>query len=92
MAFSVIPDLPEDIQLLAEDYFDLMHHQDMQVFDRVFHRDSVLYGVVEGELVSARLKVGQFRSFKSRPLLFSYCVLFSGFSLGRVSRFRSLVR
>ncbi len=50
MAFSVIPDLPEDIQLPAEDYFDLMHHQDMQVFDRVFHRDSVLYGVVEGEL------------------------------------------
>jgi len=42
--------------------------------------------------VSARLKVGQFRSFKSRPLFFSYCVLFSGFSLGRVSRFRSLVR
>lgn len=50
MAFSMTPHLPEDIQLLAEDYFDLMHHQDMQVFDRVFHRDSALYGVVEGEL------------------------------------------
>ena len=50
MALSVIPHLPEDIQRLAEDYFDLMHHQDMQVFDRVFHRDSVLFGVVKGEL------------------------------------------
>ena len=27
--------------------------------------------------VSALLKVGQFRSSKSRPLVFSYCVLFS---------------
>ena len=42
--------------------------------------------------VSALLKVGQFRSFKSRPLGVVYLVLFSGFSLGRVSRFLSLVR
>ena len=42
--------LPPDIQVLARDYFDLMHHQDMTVFDRVFHRNSVLYGVVDGEL------------------------------------------
>jgi hypothetical protein len=27
-----------------------MHHQDMELFDRVFHPDSVLYGVVDGEL------------------------------------------
>jgi hypothetical protein len=35
---------------LAEEYLDLMHHQDMDVFDRVFHRESVLYGVVDGKL------------------------------------------
>jgi len=50
MTLPKTPHLPEDIQRLAEDYFDLMHHQDMQVFDRVFHPDSVLYGVVDGEL------------------------------------------
>ena len=42
--------IPVEIQRLADDYFDLMHHQDMNVFDRVFHPDSVLYGVVDGEL------------------------------------------
>jgi hypothetical protein len=38
------------IGVLASEYFDLMHNQDMAVFDRVFHPDSVLYGVVEGKL------------------------------------------
>jgi hypothetical protein len=38
------------IQTLITNYFDVMHHQDMDVFDRVFHKNSVLYGVVEGEL------------------------------------------
>jgi hypothetical protein len=42
--------LPPDIARLAEDYFELMHHQDMELFTRVFHPDSVLYGVVEGAL------------------------------------------
>lgn len=38
------------IRQLVSDYFDLMHEQDMVVFDRVFHPDSVLYGVVDGEI------------------------------------------
>jgi len=38
------------IAQLANDYFELMHHQDMDLFGRVFHPDSVLYGVVEGAL------------------------------------------
>jgi hypothetical protein len=42
--------LPPAIKQLAEEYFELMHHQDMDLFDRVFHPSSVLYGVVEGEL------------------------------------------
>ena len=50
MQKTPLEQLPPDIQVLARDYFDLMHHQDMAVFDRVFHRDSVLYGVVDGEL------------------------------------------
>jgi len=39
-----------DIAQLARDYFELMHHQDMDLFDRVFHPDSVLYGVVDDKL------------------------------------------
>jgi hypothetical protein len=42
--------VPETIRTLVDNYFDLMHHQDMALFDRVFHKDSVLYGVVNGEL------------------------------------------
>jgi hypothetical protein len=38
------------IRRLITDYLDVMHHQDMAVFDRVFHKDSVLYGVVDGVL------------------------------------------
>ena len=45
-----ISSLEASIARLAEDYFDLMHHQDMELFDRVFHPSSVLYGVLEGEL------------------------------------------
>ena len=45
-----IDNLPADIRPLAEDYFDLMHHQDMEIFDRVFHKEAVLFGVVDGEL------------------------------------------
>jgi hypothetical protein len=48
-SFSV-DQLEPAIATLAQDYFDLMHHQDMELFDRVFHKDSVLYGVVDGAL------------------------------------------
>jgi len=50
MESSSVVDLPPAIRQLAEDYFELMHHQDMDLFGRVFHPSSVLYGVVEGEL------------------------------------------
>ncbi|CAB4563300.1 MAG: hypothetical protein F2791_02695 [Actinobacteria bacterium] len=39
-----------EIAQLARDYFDLMHHQNMNLFDRVFHPESVLYGVVDNKL------------------------------------------
>ena len=38
------------IAKLIEDYFHALWTQDMEVFDRVFHKDCVLYGVVNGEL------------------------------------------
>lgn len=50
MEMFSIDNLPADIRRLAEDYFDLMHHQDMEIFDRVFHKEAVLFGVVDGEL------------------------------------------
>ena len=50
MSLSHTPHLPVDIQRIADDYFDLMHHQYMTVNVLVFHPDSVLYGVVDGAL------------------------------------------
>ena len=38
------------IVTLLDKYFDVIHEQDMELFDQVFHKDSVLYGVVDGEL------------------------------------------
>lgn len=38
------------IAKLIEDYFEVLHFQDMELFDTVFHKDCVLYGVVNGEL------------------------------------------
>ena len=40
---------PAIIRLL-EDYFDVLHFQDMELFDKVFHKDSVLYSAQGGEL------------------------------------------
>jgi hypothetical protein len=41
-----IPD-PKIIQLL-DNYFDVMHHQDMEIFDRVFHQNCTLYSAQQG--------------------------------------------
>jgi hypothetical protein len=35
---------------LMEDYFEVLHSQDMGLFDQVFHSECVLYGVVDGAL------------------------------------------
>ena len=43
-------DAPGGIVSLMVDYFDALHTQDMATFDRVFHPQCVLYGVVDGEL------------------------------------------
>ncbi len=38
------------IKKLMADYFDLMHFQDMSLFDKVFHKECVLYGAAGGVL------------------------------------------
>ncbi|MEN9955608.1 MAG: hypothetical protein RLY34_415 [Actinomycetota bacterium] len=37
------------IKKLIADYFDVMHFQNMQLFDKVFHKDCVLYSAQSGE-------------------------------------------
>lgn len=39
---------PEGIKTLIANYFEVMHYQDMALFDQVFHPDCTLYGVVDG--------------------------------------------
>lgn len=50
MTIAGIEQVDPGIQRLLHDYFDVLHHQDMELFDRVFHKDCVLYGVVDGRL------------------------------------------
>lgn len=50
MALADISSLDPAIQRLVADYFSVMHFQDMELFDRVFHKESVLYGVVDDAL------------------------------------------
>jgi hypothetical protein len=38
------------IKKLISDYFDVLHFQDMNLFDKVFHKDCVLYSAQGGEL------------------------------------------
>ncbi len=40
----------DDIKKLLSDYFDLMHFQDMELFDRVFHKDCTLYSTQGGTM------------------------------------------
>lgn len=37
------------IKQLIADYFEVLHFQDMQLFDKVFHKDCVLYSAQSGE-------------------------------------------
>lgn len=45
------------IKKLMADYFEALHFQDMEIFDRVFHPDCVLYSVSEGQLVVRPFKI-----------------------------------
>lgn len=48
--YSLVEPLDEGIKKLLDDYFDVMHFQDMQKFDRVFHPSCTLYSAQGGEL------------------------------------------
>jgi Putative lumazine-binding len=48
--YSMVEPLDPGIKKLMDDYFDVMHFQDMTVFDKVFHKDCVLYSAQTGEL------------------------------------------
>lgn len=45
-----IDDADPGIQKLLTDYFDLMHGQDLDLFDRVFHKDCTLYSAQGGTM------------------------------------------
>ena len=43
--------LIDDLRPFLADYFDVLQTQDMALFDRVFHKDCVLYSQQDGQLV-----------------------------------------
>ncbi len=43
--------LIDEIRSFLNDYFEVLQTQDMALFDRVFHRDCVLYAQQDGALV-----------------------------------------
>lgn len=51
--YSAVPTLDPAIKLMMDDYFDVMHLQDMDKFDRVFHKDCCLYSA-QGGTISLR--------------------------------------
>jgi Putative lumazine-binding len=48
--YSLVPSIDPSIKAFMESYFDVMHFQDMDLFDKVFHKDCVLYSAQGGEL------------------------------------------
>ena len=40
-----------EIKTLLDNYFDVIHAQDMNLFDQVFHKNSCLYSAQDGNLV-----------------------------------------
>lgn len=48
--YSLVGQIDAGIKKLLDDYFDVMHFQDMVLFDAVFHKDCTLYSAQSGEL------------------------------------------
>lgn len=44
-------DIDPGILLLLENYFEVIHAQDLDLFDQVFHKDCCLYGVQDDQSV-----------------------------------------
>jgi hypothetical protein len=47
---DAMQNLPAEIQVLMDNYFEVLWSQDMDLFDKVFHKDCVLYSAQSGEL------------------------------------------
>ena len=41
----------DEIRNFLKDYFDVLQNQDMALFDKVFHKDCVLYSSQDGQTV-----------------------------------------
>ena len=48
--YSKVEALDPAIKKMLDDYFDVMHFQDMDLFDKVFHKSCCLYGVADNTL------------------------------------------
>lgn len=48
--YSLVPHMPQSIRDFMDDYFDTMHFQNMETFDRVFHPSCALYSAQGGTL------------------------------------------
>lgn len=48
--YSLVEPLDSKIKDLLDRYFDVLYFQDMTEFDKVFHKDCVLYSAQGGEL------------------------------------------
>jgi hypothetical protein len=48
--YSLVEPLDSEIKDLLDRYFDVLYFQDMNEFDKVFHKDCVLYSAQGGEL------------------------------------------
>jgi hypothetical protein len=48
--YSLVEPVDPGIQKLLDDYFEVMHFQDLEKFDRVFHKSGALYSGQGGEL------------------------------------------
>jgi hypothetical protein len=48
---SEMKNLDPGISLLLDNYFEVMHSQNMDLFDQVFHKDCCLYGIQDDQTV-----------------------------------------
>lgn len=48
--YTLVKPMDPGIKKLMDDYFDVMHFQDMNLFDKVFHKECVLYSAQGGQL------------------------------------------
>lgn len=48
--YSLVDIKDPAILRLMDDYFEVMHHQNMELFDKVFHKNCCLYSAQTGEL------------------------------------------